>query len=57
MRSPTKNSVEKSSLKDITPTWTTSVANVTRFVSEKLSAWGVEERGVYRMLISGPDRP
>jgi hypothetical protein len=53
MRSPTRSSVEKSSFKDsVTPTWTTSVANVTRFVSEKLSAWGVEERGAYRMSTS-----
>ncbi|KAH9991541.1 hypothetical protein BJV77DRAFT_521948 [Russula vinacea] len=49
MRSPTKTSiqVENSSFKDsVTPTWTTSAANVTRLLSEKLSTWGVEERGI-----------
>lgn len=42
---------EKHSFEDfqvVTPaTWTTSAANVTRLLSEKLSAWGVEERGSY----------
>ena len=60
MRSPTKTSiqVENSSFKDsVTPTWTTSAAKVTRLLSEKLSTWGVEERGVYRILTSGPNRP
>jgi hypothetical protein len=31
----------------VTPTRTTSAANVTRFISEKLLGWGVEERGAY----------
>ena len=35
-------------------TWTTSAANVTRYLSEKLLAWGVEERGAYCISISEP---
>ena len=58
MRSSTKSSVEKSSFKDsVTWTWTTSAANVTRFLSKKLLAWGVEERGAYRKSTSEPGRP
>ena len=58
MRNPTKGSVEKSSFNDsVTRTWTTSAANVTRFLSKKLLAWGVEERGAYRMSTSEPGRP
>jgi hypothetical protein len=56
MRSPTKRSDEKHSFEDsvVSPTRITSAANATRFLLEKLSAWGVEERGAYR--ISGPSR-
>jgi len=48
----TKTSDEKRSFEDvIIPTRaTTSVANVTRFISEKLLDWGVEERGAYLYL-------
>jgi hypothetical protein len=51
MRSPTKSSDEKISFEDsvVTPTWITSAANVSSFLSEKLWAWGVEERGAYRI--------
>lgn len=51
---------EKKSIKDDveTPTGagTIPAANVTRFISEKLLDWGVEERGAYR-LTSRHDRP
>jgi len=52
---PTKSSDEKISLEDVgVPTTgrTTfaSAANVTRFVSEKLLDWGVEERGAYHIF-------
>lgn len=48
MRHSTKSTEEKHSLGDpVTPTWSTSAANVTRKFSEKLLAWGVEERGTY----------
>ncbi|KAF8500276.1 NCS cytosine-purine permease [Russula emetica] len=41
----TKSTDEKHSFEDsVTPTWFTSAANVTRNFSEKLLAWGVEER-------------
>ncbi len=32
------------------PTRTTSAASITRFISEKLLDWGVEERGAYCIL-------
>ena len=53
MRNSTKSADEKHSFEDsvVTPTWFTSAANVTRKISEKLLAWGVEERGAYPMLI------
>jgi hypothetical protein len=54
MRGSTKSSDEKNSLEDIA--WTTSPANVTGFLSKKLLAWGVEERGAYRISTSEPDR-
>ncbi len=42
---------EKTSFEDVvTPTRTTYATNVTRFISDKLLDWGVEERGVYRMI-------
>ncbi|KAF8480308.1 permease for cytosine/purines, uracil, thiamine, allantoin-domain-containing protein [Russula ochroleuca] len=47
MLSPTKSPDEKSSINNsATQTWATSAANWTRFFSKKLSAWGVEERGI-----------
>jgi hypothetical protein len=51
IRGSAKSLDEKNSFEDtVTPTtWTTSAANVTRLLSEKLSAWGVEERGAYRI--------
>ena len=56
MRSSTKSFDEKHSFEDfqvVAPTtWTTSAANVTRFLSEKLLAWGVEERGAYHISTS-----
>jgi len=58
MCSPTKSLDEKSSFEDaVTPTWTTSAANMTRLVSEKLLSWGVEARGAYRISTSEPGRP
>ena len=36
----------------VTPTRTTSAANVTRFISEKLLDWGVEERGAHRIILT-----
>jgi len=51
MLDSTKNFDEKRSFEDVvgTSTRTTRVSaravNVTRFISEKLSDWGVEERG------------
>ena len=51
---------EKKSIKDNVETPTgagiTPAPNVTRFISEKLLDWGVEERGTYR-LTSRHDRP
>jgi hypothetical protein len=48
----TKSTDEKHSFEDsVTPTWFTSAANVTRNFSEKLLAWGVEERGTYHIVI------
>jgi hypothetical protein len=55
MRDPTKSS-DESFEEPITPTWTTSVANAARFLSKKLLAWGVEERGAYRISTSELDR-
>ena len=55
----TKSSDEKNSFEDVgVPSPTTgrttfaSAANVTRFVSEKLLDWGVEERGAYHIFQS-----
>jgi hypothetical protein len=43
---------EKRSFEDsVTPTWFTSAGNATRSFSEKLLAWGVEERGAYPIVI------
>jgi hypothetical protein len=57
MLDSTKSSDEKRSFEDVgTPTTGTgrtasaSAANVTRFISEKLLDWGVEERGAYRIF-------
>jgi hypothetical protein len=57
MLDSTKSSDEKRSFEDVgTPTTgtgrtaSTSAANVTRFISEKLLDWGVEERGAYRIF-------
>ena len=36
----------------VTPTRTTSAANLTRLISEKLLDWGVEERGAYRIILT-----
>ena len=54
MRDPTKSS-DESFEEPVTPTWTTSVANAARFLSKKLLAWGVEERGA-RIPTSELDR-
>jgi len=52
MRNSTKSTDEKHSFQDsVNPTWFTSAANVTRKISEKLLAWGVEERGAYPIVI------
>ena len=52
MRNLTKSTDEKHSFEDsVTPSWFTSAANVTRKFSEKLLAWGVEERGAYPIVI------
>jgi hypothetical protein len=40
---------------EVTPTWTPS-GSASRFLSEKLSSWGVEARGAYRILMMKPDR-
>ena len=43
---------EKRSFEDsVAPTWFTSAADATRRFSEKLLAWGVEERGAYPIMI------
>ena len=50
----TKSTDEKHSFEDsVKPScqWFTSAANVTRKISEKLLAWGVEERGAYSIMI------
>jgi hypothetical protein len=55
MRISTSSHDEKNIFEDVaTPTRTTSAraANVTRFISEKLLDWGVEERGAYRMILT-----
>ena len=53
MRASAKSFDEKNSFEDfVTPTRTSSVLRVTRFLSEKLLAWGVEERGAYRISTS-----
>jgi hypothetical protein len=60
MRISSSSHDEKNIFEDVvTPTRTTSsAANVTRFISEKLLDWGVEERGAYRMILtSQPGRP
>jgi hypothetical protein len=36
----------------VTPTQTISASNVTRFISEKLLVWGVEERGAYCTILT-----
>jgi hypothetical protein len=52
MHHSTKSTNEKHSFENpVTPTWFTSAANVTRKFSEKLLAWGVEERGAYPIVI------
>jgi hypothetical protein len=56
--SPAKSPDEKSSFENtVTPDRTTPPTSVTRFVSEKLLAWGVETRGTYRISPSGSGRP
>jgi hypothetical protein len=57
MLDSTKSSDEKNSFEDVTVgipttgrTTSATAANVTRYISEKLLDWGVEERGVYRYL-------
>lgn len=51
-----KSSDKKKSYKDpVNPTWITSSANVPRFLSKKLLAWGVEARGAYHILTSERD--
>ena len=49
MLDSTKSCDEKHSFEDveIQTRSTTSAANVARYISEKLSYWGVEERGAY----------
>jgi len=54
MHNSTKSTDEKHLFQDsVNPTcqWFTSAANVTRKISEKLLAWGVEERGAYPIVI------
>ena len=52
MHNSTKSTDEKHSFEDAAnPTWFTSAANATRKFSEKLLAWGVEERGAYPIVI------
>jgi hypothetical protein len=52
MRNPTKSPDEKRSYEDpVNQTWITSVANVTRFLSEKFLAWGVEARGIHPVAV------
>jgi hypothetical protein len=43
---------------EVTPAWTPSASNPTRsrFLSEKLSAWGVEARGEHRILTLETDQ-
>jgi hypothetical protein len=54
MPDSTKSYDEKHSFEvAVTPTRTTSAANATRFISEKLFEWGVEERGGYRIFFRG----
>jgi hypothetical protein len=54
MPDSTKSYDEKHSFEvAVTPTRTTSAANATRFISEKLFDWGVEERGGYRIFFRG----
>ena len=51
-----KSSDKKESYEDpVNPTWITSSANVPRFLSKKLLAWGVEARGAYHILTSERD--
>jgi hypothetical protein len=54
MLDSTKSSDEKRSFEDVeiptTGRTTSAAANATRFISEKLSDWGVEERGAYRIF-------
>jgi hypothetical protein len=57
----TKSSDEKVSFEDVgIPTTgragiaSQAPANVTRFISEKLLDWGVEERGAYRIFLKFP---
>ena len=58
MRNSTKSIDEKHPSEDsvtpnlqVSPTWSTSAANVTRKFSEKLREWGVEERGARPIVI------
>ncbi len=61
LRGSTMSHDEKNLFEDVvTPTEATrtvSIANVTSFISEKLLDWGVEERGVYRILTLRSGRP
>jgi hypothetical protein len=63
VRNTTKSADEKHSFEPedsvLTPTrtWFTSAANVTRKFSEKLLAWGVEERGAYPIVIFEHGQP
>ena len=52
MRTPTSHDEKNLFEDEVAPTRMTSAANVTRFISEKLSDWGVEERGAYRMMLT-----
>lgn len=54
----TRSFDEKNSFEDVVaPTRTTSVANLIRFLSQKLLTWGVEARGAYHISNAEPDRP
>jgi hypothetical protein len=58
MYNSTRSADEKHLLEDpVNPTWFISVTNVTRNFSEKLLAWGVEERGAYPIMIFEHGQP
>jgi hypothetical protein len=57
-RSSVKSFDEKKPFEDVVaPTWTTSAANLIRFLSQKLLTWGVEARGAYHVSNPKLHRP